>query len=86
MEKKHYILLFEKYLRNEASEEETQLLLSLLRLNSDIDLFLEEKIRNNHHQLNQDTEKRLYEQISSTIHQRKNRAVLKPNWRKAAQQ
>lgn len=85
MEKKHYIQLFEKYLSNEASEEEKQYLLGLLRLNSDIDLILEEKIRNNDHELDQDTEKRLYEQISSTIHQRKKRAVLRPNWRKAAQ-
>ena len=85
MEKKHYILLFEKYLRNEASEEETQLLLSLLRLNSDIDLFLEEKIRNNHHELNQDTEMRLYEQISSTIHHKKKSVVWNPKWRKTAQ-
>jgi len=85
MEKRHYILLFEKYLRNGATEAEIQHLLNLLRYNNDIDHFLEEKFKNSHRELDQETAKRMYKEISSAIHPGKKRSVLFLKWRKAMQ-
>jgi ferric-dicitrate binding protein FerR (iron transport regulator) len=85
MENKNYIGLFEKYLRNEASEEETQLLLSMLRRDNDLDQFLERMLDQSHPELDEKTGQRMHEQIRSTISQRRKRSVRTVSLRRAMQ-
>ncbi len=85
MEKKKYILLFEKYIRNEASAEEELLLLSMLRHDNDIDLFLENQIKNSDQKLDKETEQRMYEHIRSGKAQGKKRLFTTVPLRKAMQ-
>ncbi|MDD4801058.1 MAG: FecR domain-containing protein [Proteiniphilum sp.] len=85
MEKKKYILLFEKYIRNEASAEEEQLLLSMLHHDNDIDLFLENQIENSDQKLDKETEQRMYEHIRSGKAQDKKRLFTTISFRRAMQ-
>lgn len=85
MKKKKYTLLFEKYIRNEASAEEEQLLLSMLRHDNDIDLFLENQIENSDQKLDKETEQRMYEHIRSGKAQGKRSLFKTVPFRKAMQ-
>jgi len=85
MEKKKYNLLFEKYIRKEASAEEEQLLLSLLRQDKEIDHFLEDKIKNSDQYLDKETEQRIYKRIRAGKSQGKKPFVTAVSFRKAMQ-
>lgn len=85
MEKKKYNLLFEKYIRKEASTEEEQLLLSLLRQDKEIDHFLEDKIKNSDQYLDKETEQRIYKRIRAGKSQGKKPFVAAVSFRKAMQ-
>lgn len=85
MEKKKYNLLFEKYIRKEASAEEEQLLLSLLRQDKEIDHFLEDKIKNSDQYLDKETEQRIYKRIRAGKSQGKKPFVAAVSFRKAMQ-
>lgn len=85
MENKNYIVLFEKYLRNEASDEETQLLLSMLRRDNDLDQFLGRMLDQSHPELDEKTEQRMHAQIRSTISQGRKRSVRTASLRRAMQ-
>lgn len=85
MEKKKYNLLFEKYIRKEASVEEEQLLLSLLRQDKEIDHFLEDKIKNSDQYLDKETEQRIYKRIRAGKSQGKKTFVAAVSFRKAMQ-
>ncbi len=85
MENKNYIVLFEKYLRNEASEEETQLLLSLLRKDKDLDQYLERRLDQSHPEIDEQTAQRMHAQIRSTIAQGRKRSLRTASLRRAMQ-
>lgn len=85
MENKNYIILFEKYLRNEASEEEKQLLLSMLRRDKDLDQFLEKMLEKSRPELDEKTEQRMLVQIRSTISQGRKRSLRTASLRRAMQ-
>ncbi len=85
MEKKQYILLFEKYIRKEASAEEEQLLLSILRQDKEIDHLLEDKIKNSDQELDKETEQRMYKRIRAGKSQGKKPLVAAVTFRKAMQ-
>jgi ferric-dicitrate binding protein FerR (iron transport regulator) len=85
MENKNYIALFEKYLRNETSEEETQLLLSMLRRDKDLDQYLERRLDQSHPEIDAQTEQRMHAQIRSTIAQGRKRSLTTASLRRAMQ-
>ena len=85
MENKNYIALFEKYLRNETSEEETQLLLSMLRRDKDLDQYLERRLDQSHPEMDEQTEQRMHAQIRSTIAQGRKRSLRTASLRRAMQ-
>jgi len=85
MENKKYIDLFEKYLRNEASEEETQLLLNMLRRDNNLDQYLERMLDQSHPEMDAKTEQRMHAQIRSTIAQGRKRSLRTASLRRAMQ-
>lgn len=85
MENKNYIILFEKYLHNEASEEEKQLLLSMLRRDKDLDQYLERMLDQSHPEMDEQTEQRMHTQIRSTIAQGRKRSLRTASLRRAMQ-
>ncbi len=85
MKNKNYILLLEKYLRREASEEETQLLLSMLRRDNDLDQFLERMLDQSNPELDEKTEQRMHAQIRSAISQGKKPSMRTASLRRAMQ-
>lgn len=85
MEKKNYILLFEKYIHNEASEEEIQLLLGILRHDKHIDQFIENMLAQTPRELDENTEQRMHEQIRATILSKRKRAFTPASLRRAMQ-
>jgi ferric-dicitrate binding protein FerR (iron transport regulator) len=85
MENKNYIVLLEKYLHNEASEEETELLLTMLRRDKVLDQFLEKMLEQSRPELDKKTEQRMHEEIRSTISQGRKRSVRTASLRKAMQ-
>jgi len=85
MENKNYIILFEKYLHNEASEEEKQLLINMLRRDKDLDHFLEKMLQQSSPELDEKTEQRMHAQIRSTISQGRKRSLSTASLRRALQ-
>jgi len=85
MEKKKYIALFEKYLHNEATEEEKLLLINLLRRDKDLDHFVEKMLQQSHPELDETTEQRMHAQIRSTISQGRKRSIRSASLRRAIQ-
>ncbi len=67
MEKEKYILLFEKYLRNEASEEEKERLLTMLRRDKYINQLLEKGLENSESEFDEEIINRMYENIRTTV-------------------
>ncbi len=87
MEKEKYILLFEKYLRNEASEEEKERLLTMLRRDKYINQLLEKGLENSESEFDEEIINRMYENIRTTVFPSKKstRKLIQPVWRKAMQ-
>jgi ferric-dicitrate binding protein FerR (iron transport regulator) len=85
MDNKNYIDLFEKYLRNEASEEETQLLLGLLRRDNNLDQYLERMLDQSHPEMDEKTEQRMHAQIRTTIQNGRKPAFTPASLRRAMQ-
>lgn len=83
MDIKKYIPLFERYLRNEISEQDKEHLLSMLQRDRDIHRILEKELENADAELDDETAKRMYSVISTTVSSSKKRVALNPVWRKA---
>jgi ferric-dicitrate binding protein FerR (iron transport regulator) len=81
MEKNKYIVLFDKYLSGEISEQEKEQLISLLRNDEDIVRFFYHQIENADSELNENTAKWIYAHIRSKISSEKKSTAL-PLWKK----
>lgn len=68
MTNKDYILLFEKFLRNEASEGEIDALLHKIGKDDDISLFFEKKISDESAQMPHEVQQRILESIRKEMH------------------
>ena len=82
---RHYIQLFEKYLRNEASEQEKETLVALLRNDRRIQHFFENELENAHPTWDEETATRIYDHVCASISSQKKHFSISPLWRKAMQ-
>lgn len=85
MDKNKYILLFEKYLRNETSAEEEQLLLMMIRRDKGIDDFFEKKIESSNQIIDNGTERLMFENINLRKTKKINNLTIKVQLRKIMQ-
>lgn len=83
MRKNQHIELFERYLRNEASEAEEQLLAKMLREDRQIHSILENGLENADAEMDEETSNRMYERIRTSIPVKKKPFFTQPIWRKS---
>lgn len=77
-----YIRLFEKYLRDEASEPEQQLLAGILRNDRQIQSVLDNELENADPGMDEETSNRLYEHIRTAISPEKKQLFTHPAWKR----
>ena len=77
-----YIRLFEKYLRNEVSEPEQQLLAELLRNDRQIHSVLDNELENADPKMDEEISNRLYEHIRTAISPKKNFRLTPTAWKR----
>ncbi len=77
-----YIRLFEKYLRNEASEPEQQLLAGILRNDRQIQSVLDNELENADPGMDEETSNRLYGHIRTAISPEKKQLFTHPAWKR----
>ncbi|MDR0332763.1 MAG: FecR domain-containing protein [Dysgonamonadaceae bacterium] len=82
MQKNKYIVLFDKYLRGEISEQEKEQLISLLRNDEDIVRFFYHQLENADSELDENTTNRIYAHIRSKISSEKKSTALPLFWKK----
>ncbi|NMB49748.1 MAG: DUF4974 domain-containing protein [Bacteroidales bacterium] len=85
MKKKNYTILFEKYLRNEASVEEIEQLLTLIRNDRQIQYLFEDQLRRSDSSFDENVQRQLFENISRDISINKKRHFIQKNWKKVLQ-
>lgn len=85
MKKNECIHLFEKYLRNEANEQEKEQLAILLCKDKTMDYIFQKGIENAHSEWHSDIAEQIYANIQHSIRDEKKRSFIIPHWRKAAQ-
>lgn len=83
MRKNQHIELFERYLHNEASEAEEQLLAETLRHDRQIHSILEDGLRNADPGMDEETSNRMYERIRTSIPVKKKPLFAQPIWRRS---
>jgi ferric-dicitrate binding protein FerR (iron transport regulator) len=84
IEKNKYIVLFEKYLRNEISEQEREILLLLLRNDKRIDDFFQSELENADSELDEETANRIFTYICSKTSPEKKTISFASFWKKTA--
>ncbi|MDD3789223.1 MAG: FecR domain-containing protein [Petrimonas sp.] len=67
MTDKNYTALFEKYLRNQASEEEIEQLLFIIRSDKRVQRFFEDELSKADSTMDETTKKRIYEKIHTSV-------------------
>jgi ferric-dicitrate binding protein FerR (iron transport regulator) len=82
MENDRYIDLFEKYLRNEISESELQLLTQILRNDGQIQAILDNELINADHKIDKETSKSLFASIHASISSKRKSLFTYVAWRK----
>lgn len=82
MEDNQYIRLFEKYLRNEISEPELQLLAGVLRNNRRIRAILDNELMNASPEMNEEISKLLFASIHAAISPKKRSFLSSVDWKK----
>lgn len=82
MEDNQYIRLFEKYLRNEVSEPEQQLLAGMLRNDRQIQSVLDNELKNADPKMDEETSDRLYQHIRTTISPKEKPLLTHMAWRR----
>ena len=85
MKKNYYIELLEKYLRDEASLLEMEELQAYLTSNKKIDSFFEEKLANSHSVIDEQVEKRMFQNIYKEIGDKKPKLIFPINKNKILQ-
>ncbi len=83
MKKNDYIRLFEKYIRNEATEEEKERLFDRIRDDKQIDRLMEKRLERAACDIDHDTKNRMYERIRASILPDSKPVRLHRSWRKA---
>lgn len=85
MNSNYYIQLFERYLRNEASEQEKKMLAMLLRNDRQMHRFFENVLENSDPAIDQETARLMYENILASVNSGKKSFHMQPLWRKTMQ-
>jgi ferric-dicitrate binding protein FerR (iron transport regulator) len=83
MEKSKYIALFEKYLRNEISEQERYMLLLMLRSDKRVDDLFYNELKNAKPELDKDTASRIYANIRAKTSSEKKATPAISLWKRA---
>ena len=85
MRNKQHIDIFEKYLRNEASEAEQHLLAGILQDDQHIQSLLENGLKNASSDIDEEISSRMYERIRTSIPNKNKMIFSHPGWRKSLQ-
>ena len=85
MNKNYYIDLLEKYLRDEASLLEMEELQAYLTSNKKIDSFFEEKLANSHSVMDEEVQKRMFQNIGKEMGEKKPKQIFSINKNKILQ-
>ncbi|OJV87418.1 MAG: iron dicitrate transport regulator FecR [Bacteroidia bacterium 44-10] len=83
MRNNRYIGLFEKYLRNDVSKAEEQLLAEMLREDRQIHSLLENGLANADASMDEEISNRIYGRIHTSIHPKKKPLLAHPVWKKS---
>ena len=83
MKKSDYLSLFEKYIRNEATEEEKACLFDWIRHDEKIDRLMLKRLEQAACDVDHDTEMRMYEHIRTSILPKNKQVRLHRSWHKA---
>lgn len=81
---KNYTILFEKYLRGEATSEEIEELINIIGTENKFDKLLENELMNADSIIDEESKKRIFGKVQGEISQ-KSTISLTINWRKAMQ-
>lgn len=86
MKKNDYIRLSEKYIRDEATEEERERLFDWIRHNEKINWLMLKRLEQAACDVDHDTEMRMYEHIRTSILPKNKQVCLNRSWRKTIRQ
>lgn len=83
MRNKNYTILFEKYLRNEASADEVAQLHAMMRHDAQVQFIFENELLHSDSSMDQNTRHKLFQNISRQVYTDKERGFLQKTWKKA---
>ena len=83
MRNKNYTILFEKYLRNEASADEVAQLHAMMRHDAQVQFIFENELHHSDSSMDQNTRHKLFQNISRQVYTDKERGFLQKTWKKA---
>ena len=72
----HYIDIFEKFLRNEISEEEIDELQAIMYINKDIQRYFEDRLAETEHAIHPHLQQKVFRAIIQDIEQKTKRSFL----------
>jgi len=83
MRNKNYTILFEKYLRNEASADEVAQLQAMMRDDAQVQFIFENELLHSDSSMDENTRHKLFQNISRQVYTDKERGFLQKTWEKA---
>jgi ferric-dicitrate binding protein FerR (iron transport regulator) len=83
MRNKNYTILFEKYLRNEASADEVAQLHAMMRHDAQVQFIFENELLHSDSSMDENTRHKLFQNISRQVYTDKERGFLQKTWKKA---
>lgn len=83
MKDKNNTILFEKYLRNEASADEVAQLHAMMRHDAQVQFIFENELLHSDSSMDQNTRHKLFQNISRQVYTDKERGFLQKTWKKA---
>ena len=83
MKDKNYTILFEKYLRNEASADEVAQLQATMHHDAKIQAIFEDELRYSDSSMDENTRHKLFQNIRRQVYKEKEPRFLQKSWKKA---
>jgi len=82
MKDKNYTILFEKYLRNEASADEVAQLQAIMHHDAKIQAIFEDELRYSDSSMDENTRHKLFQNIRRQVYNEKEPRFLQKSWKK----
>jgi ferric-dicitrate binding protein FerR (iron transport regulator) len=82
MRNKDYTILFEKYLRNEASADEVTQLQAMMRHDAQVQFIFENELLHSDSSMDEDTRHKLFQNICRQVYTDKESGFFQKNWKK----